>query len=247
MRRLALARNRIPRGVFGYNSTEWISERVGDGEFEIRAIQPPRLKRFAQARRDPCQKSRILRTITLRSIVDEYIADYRDAARREMEFYDSRHQRSLRHAVRIAALSKMADGKRHPHQRRLPSRVLESAAEALAGVDFRSSETFADLHGLVERTVAGIKGIGDLAIYDIAQRIGSYLELPPDAVYLHAGTRRGARALLGPTDRVLPLAVFPKDLRSLTAAELEDCLCIYKEDFATYRDGKQKYGFPMPR
>jgi hypothetical protein len=32
-------------------------------------------------------------------------------------------------------------------------------------------------------------------VYDIAHRIGAYLRREPEAVYLHAGTREGARAL----------------------------------------------------
>jgi hypothetical protein len=40
-----------------------------------------------------------------------------------------------------------------------------------------------------------IKGFGELAVYDCSLRVGSYLNLLPDKIYLHAGTRKGAEAL----------------------------------------------------
>ena len=43
--------------------------------------------------------------------------------------------------------------------------------------------------------------IGDLTVYDISTRIGAFLKLEPNRIYLHAGTRIGARALLPVTGR----------------------------------------------
>ena len=37
--------------------------------------------------------------------------------------------------------------------------------------------------------------LGELTVYDVAHRIGAYLQLEPDVVYLHRGTRIGARYL----------------------------------------------------
>jgi hypothetical protein len=51
-------------------------------------------------------------------------------------------------------------------------------------------------------------------------------------VYLHAGTRAGARAL-GLNWRATTLAVhdLPAELRVLAPHEIEDCLCIFKNNF----------------
>jgi hypothetical protein len=128
----------------------------------------------------------------------------------------------------MAALSKLPGGKRHPHQRRIPARVLQQAADALTNANL-SVATFDDLHQAVRTTIGDIRGIGELAVYDIACRIGAYLGLEPDQVYLHAGTREGARALgfRGTTIRKneLPIA-----FRQLSPGEIEDCLCIYKTE-----------------
>jgi hypothetical protein len=51
----------------------------------------------------------------------------------------------------------------------------------------------------------------------------------PTKVYLHAGTRRGVRALgLDYSADVLKVSALPKELRSLEPHELEDILCIFK-------------------
>ena len=161
-------------------------------------------------------------------IVRDYTSRYRESARRELRFYAL--QPSLEYAIREATLSRLPSGKRHPHQRRIPLRVLQSAERQLQAIaaQLRAARSFAELHRLIERRIKPIHGIGDLATYDIAHRIGAYLRREPEAVYLHAGTREGARALnLG--GRTIQLRELPPGLRKLSAAEIEDCLCIYKE------------------
>jgi hypothetical protein len=71
--------------------------------------------------------------------------------------------------------------------------------------------------------------IGPLAVYDITQRIGRYLGLEPEDVYLHRGTREGARAL-GLCGETVKKDQFPAAFQRLSAAEIEDCLCIFKDE-----------------
>lgn len=75
-----------------------------------------------------------------------------------------------------------------------------------------------------------ILGIGELAVYDIATRVGAFLGLAPDKVYLHAGTAEGARVFGVRSKPWLPVEreVFPKPLANLPAADIENLLCIYK-------------------
>lgn len=129
------------------------------------------------------------------ALVADYVANHRERAHRELRYYIV--QRSLADAIREAALSRFPSGKRHPHQRRIPLHVLQAANTHLQAVAQRlgKANSFDELHGLIAQQIGPIPGIGDLAVYDISHRIGAYLSLAPEAIYLHAGTREGARAL----------------------------------------------------
>lgn len=120
-------------------------------------------------------------------------------------------------------------GKRHPHQRRIPGAALQEAVQRLQAVDLAAAETFDELHDVINAAVRHIDMIGPLTVYDIAHHLGAFLGLEPTRVYLHRGTREGARALgLGRGLHTLDLDDLPPELQRLTAAEAEDCLCIYK-------------------
>ena len=79
---------------------------------------------------------------------------------------------------------------------------------------------------------AGIKGIRALTIYDTPIRIGAFVKLQPERVYLHAGTKEGAKALGFYSRETLAVSELPKMFSRLTPAEIEDCLCIYKDVIA---------------
>lgn len=57
------------------------------------------------------------------------------------------------------------------------------------------ARNFSELFKLLEAAVEPIPGLGELYVYDTTLRIGSKLNLFPEEVHLHAGTRQGARAL----------------------------------------------------
>lgn len=167
----------------------------------------------------------------LAEVVDTYIRDCRDPARSEMRFFEI-HQ-SLAPAIRDAALCRLPSGKRHPHQRRIPRAVLEQAERSLqaAAATLKQAPDFAALYSLVSDTIGPIRGIGKgrLTVYDVAHRIGSFLGKAPALVYLHAGTKVGA-AVLGLRGKAIHPSALPPEFSRLSAAEIEDCLCIYKDD-----------------
>lgn len=162
-----------------------------------------------------------------RAIVDDYAREQRAGAKAEMQFY--MRQPSLTEAVDVAAKCVLPNGKRHPHQRRIPSTSLVKVRRRLLAVDFRTCKSFDDLHAAVNDAIADIHMIGALFVYDVSQRIGAFLRLAPERVYLHRGTLEGALALgLGRGREWIDLAELPEAFRRLTPAEAEDCLCIYK-------------------
>ena len=89
-----------------------------------------------------------------------------------------------------------------------------------------------DLFPLIDRLARDVRGIGTLAVYDTAHRLGLFLGLEPTRVHLHAGTRAGAMKLgLDVSRGWLSMGDLPIELRHLTPAEVEDVLCIYKDRF----------------
>jgi hypothetical protein len=77
--------------------------------------------------------------------------------------------------------------------------------------------------------IGSVKGIGALTVYDIAHRIGAYFKKAPERVYLHAGVRTGAQVFGIGGDSFDP-NLLPKPFSRLAASEIEDCLCIYKDE-----------------
>jgi hypothetical protein len=168
--------------------------------------------------------------MTVSEIVSTYIREDRYRAREEMRFFET--QRSPTQAIQKAVLCVLPCGKRHSHQRRIPRRLLEIAEARLQTVqrDLKRAEGFDDLHRVVAEKVGSIKGIGALTVYDIAHRIGAYFGKYPRLVYLHAGTRKGAM-FFGIRGDAFDPEILPKPFLRLQPYEIEDCLCLYKDNF----------------
>ncbi len=179
--------------------------------------------------------------MTLDDIVSDYIREYRDAARAEMRFFEI--QRKHSEAIRKAALCQLPGGKRHPHQWRIPKALLEQVEGRLQGIGRKlaAAPNFAMLHDLVEQEIGAIKGIGALTVYDISHRIGAHFGKAPERVYLHAGTKKGAAVFGLGGDSIDPWNL-PFPFSRLTPAEIEDCLCIYKDDLR----GAMRSASPCP-
>ena len=167
--------------------------------------------------------------MTLNEIVGDYIREYREKARKEMRFFEI--QRRPSDAIRKAALCEKPSGKRHSHQRRIPGALLEQVEGKLQAIGGKLAKAadFAALHQAVEDEIGSIKGIGALTVYDIAHRIGAHFGKAPKRVYLHAGTRIGAR-VFGLGGNSFDPKLLPKPFARLAPSEIEDCLCIYKDE-----------------
>ncbi|MBV8672433.1 MAG: hypothetical protein JOZ33_03280 [Acidobacteriaceae bacterium] len=167
--------------------------------------------------------------MTLDEIVNDYIRTQRPYTGEEM--MDFANEASASAAIRRGALCETKDGKRHPHQRRIPRRLLEHVEITLQDIrrKLANAADFAALHRLVDEEIKGINGIGALTVYDISHRIGAYFGKAPERVYLHAGVKVGARALGIEGDSFDP-KILPKPFSRLAPWEIEDCLCIYKEE-----------------
>jgi hypothetical protein len=165
----------------------------------------------------------------LASIVEDYLTNYKPELDEDLAYF--KRQPDLARAIENAALARLPYGK-HPHQRRRKVATLQAAADALlqARSEIRNCTRFDRLYDLGERVTGGIRDFGELCIYDTALRIGAYLGLSPERVYLHAGTRKGVEKLgLDSRAKSLPWTAFPPALAALLGgADLENLLCIYK-------------------
>ncbi|SLM46796.1 conserved protein of unknown function [Nitrospira japonica] len=183
-------------------------------------------------RADPCsRRTRICeplpnRPATLEQIVAQYISAYRSRAQEALDRIPTGTPPAS--AVEIAVWAGKAD-----HQRRLSPKSLSAFQKILLGKlhIIQNCANFDELHRSMEAD--RVHGVGKLAIYDIALLLGRYWGYLPERVYLHRGTRRGAKALspLGVDHRCDSLTVtdFPTSFHALQPYEIEDCLCIYED------------------
>lgn len=160
---------------------------------------------------------------TLADLVTEYKRDYDHDPLSAIADCES-----LADAIKAAAgcIGRVPD-----HQRRVGREVLTKASRKLLRrqTKIEACESFAELIAIVEEATANIYRFGELAAYDTSLRLGAWLGLSPERVYLHAGTRKGARALgLATAKGYLEMDELPDPLQVLEPREVEDFLCIYK-------------------
>lgn len=137
---------------------------------------------------------------------------------------------------------------KHPHQeefkdengnlRGVNNSVLSSMAANLTFKEqkLRGAKSFDEVYEIVKE--CKVAGFGELSIYDAAVRISAYLGFKPTQVFLHAGTRTGAKyleekGLLGESlsqKDTLPVSDFPQPTQKLDALQLENFLCSFKDE-----------------
>jgi hypothetical protein len=167
------------------------------------------------------------------AIVVRYNADNRKHKEAVLKWM-AKHP-TLDQAIEAAAMAQMF-AKRHRHQRRLKVCSLEKGTKALLArkQEINACQDFDELFWLVDETVRPICGLGNLYIYDTAERIGAFLGKLPEKVYLHAGTRKGAKNWnLDTSAGIIEMKDLPAALQQLKPHEVEDLLCIYKDKLST--------------
>lgn len=143
-------------------------------------------------------------------------------------------QKHLSQVINVACISIDGNNKKDNHQSHIKNTVLKSFADVLIALEnnISTAKSFEELHNIIFQNK--IKGIGPLTIYDVAVRIGIYLKLQPEKVYLHAGTTIGAKSLLksktkSKTVSMDELSPWFKKYK-YTCHEVENFLCVKKND-----------------
>jgi hypothetical protein len=135
------------------------------------------------------------------------------------------------------------DGQIHDHQHRVGKKKLEQARKQLQkhADEIEACGSFDALHKLVDDCTSSIKRFGVLAVYDTSLRLGAYLDKWPEVVYLHAGTKKGCKALGMPTKGgKVEMEKLLKPIQMLKPYEAEDFLCHFIKDNVAEGSGKLK-------
>lgn len=130
------------------------------------------------------------------------------------------------------------------HQRRMTKECVKETKKALCNANILAGNytTFEELYTAVRNTILSIRGIGNLAVYDITLRIAHRLSskpLPNQYVYVARGALEGAQILFGKkvvkknmnNGVRLPIALFHKLFPNVESEHIEAILCIYKKHF----------------
>src|SRR5438128_1716408 len=119
------------------------------------------------------------------AFVDEYIQRFRRDRERELRYFQI--ARTDEEAVSAAALARLPNGKKHPHQYRNPPASLEASRSRLLDnlSEIRSATSFQELIELVEQLIRPLDRMGEMVVYDTALRIGARFGLEPEKVYVH--------------------------------------------------------------
>lgn len=171
----------------------------------------------------------------LEALVAKYRAEDGPRLQKRLNYFHGLKSFSM--VIEHAALAKEPDWseyEKHPHQWRLEEANLETVAKELLrhASKLRACRSFDDVFQIVEG--ARVPKFGDLAVYDTALRIAAKLGHRPTKVYLHAGTRDGCKALGLPfREKTLDPQVFQRPIQALRPHEIEDFVCIYKDDFGS--------------
>lgn len=166
--------------------------------------------------------ARAPRGASLAALVAGYVADIRPEACARLAFYAN--QASLAAALEVVAAWRDEHGRVEVRQSRLGRAVREAAAARIRALSLADAVTFATVHSRVEAALGGLRGLGELAVYDVALRLGAVLGLPPQAVFLARGVQAAARVLGVPRARWAAIDAFPAEMRRLHAWEVENFL-----------------------
>lgn len=137
---------------------------------------------------------------------------------------------SFEEAVRRACACRNELGKKHNHQSKVRDVNLQRFAELiLCNINPDFVLNFDHLFDHLGQILPW--GIGPVTHYDVATRIGAYLKMEPEQLYLHAGVLDGWK-LLHPMNvrwpERMPRYSWPAALRVLPADQVEDLLCAYR-------------------
>lgn len=165
----------------------------------------------------------------------DYMWRYVEAERQDPCQYYTAEAPDLATAIRRACDSRGRDGKLFNHQSRVWQPNRDQFAQNLLTHKRRIkyAKSFEELFKVVERAARKTDGIGPVTEYDVACRLGYYLDLEPNRLYVHAGVLLGLKALRVKVPRGrkwLTRRELPPFFRDKNLELLESFLCGYRSE-----------------
>jgi hypothetical protein len=189
----------------------------------------------------------------LDAVVEDFQWRYVDRKKTDQVIEFCRTAPDLRTAIKRAVRSRDAGGKHHNHQSKVDITARMTFGNRIWGKRVtvynikRKPPQFTHLKfDLLHDLFDHIKpfGIGPVTVYDVAVRVGAYLDIEPHSVYLHAGVRQGLKALEAATlgqvhpdwfqQGKVPVHLMPGPLGHMKADDVEDILCTYRQVFESW-------------
>ena len=174
--------------------------------------------------------------LTMEQIVSTYKKVYLPAAHAEWRWFAS--AKNIKEAIARAVSSELNEDGNYmsSHQRRIGRAKLAKAAIYFGRMaeEYASATNFEQVYAIT-KSVSTPKElrIGELARYDFSTRVSAFLNLKPESVYLHAGTRTGARNLgYLHENEIQKTELIQKhpELETLSPDDIENLLCIFKDN-----------------
>lgn len=172
----------------------------------------------------------------LQALVDDYVKNqYSQEQLKSLGYYTTLKDNPQEFCHKIA-YAITSDGTTHFHQRRLNLKTKAALEQYLMELfpELTSVNDFDELKRRVH-----LKGMGDLAAYDTALRIGHTIGVYPKKFYFHRGAKEGYKNLCGPQKvrgrNCTDMAELPEELQMLEPIDVENFFCIYKDDIAERR------------
>lgn len=178
---------------------------------------------------------------TLAKVVKDFEErfDYKAGIERSKGHHDPvvdvcREAKTLEECIKKAVDGRRRDGKvfsegscvRNSSKKKFTIKLIKEKAK----FSLAAKRGFEAVYEIVSKNA--VWGIGDLSVYNVTARIAAYFNVHPKAfLYLHAGPRKGWRALTGSKKnlKVVPRSDVPKALLKLPMHRIEDLLCEYSE------------------
>ena len=164
---------------------------------------------------------------TLAIMVDEYLEEYGNSYDWEDKWWGDKNI-TWSEAIERAWRSRFDNGKMHGHQCRVAHKLDKGLETSLSdNIQPNNFNNFESVYSWIKLVTDRVKGLGVTTAYDVARRLGVWLNMQPTMVYLHAAAAEGAKKI-GIKGKIVPLNDFPIEIQKLGATHAENFLCIYK-------------------